>query len=403
MSRLRTEKFSKKPGATIPKLKLKESNEELPGSVPFDLSADVLEISLGPQHPSTHGVFRMDVALDGETVVKLKPVFGYLHRNHEKIGENTSYLGSMPYTDRLDYFCSLTNNWAYALAVEKLAGFQPPERAEYIRVITAELTRLQNHACLIGFLIHDMGALGTPLMYAFRERERILDLFESLTGSRMMCNYMRFGGCRVDLPAGWLDQVAGVLQRFPRFLDEFEALLSENEILLSRSQGVGVLPAALAINSSVTGPMLRASGVDYDLRKVDHYGIYDRFAFRVPLGDHGDCYDRYMIRLLEMRESLKILEQAVAQIPPGPIIDAKAKLRNFRPKPGEAYGRIEAPKGELGFYLISDGSPNPYRYRVRPPSFINLTILEDMCLGHKVADVVVILGSVDIVLGEVDR
>jgi len=363
----------------------------------------LLEISMGPQHPSTHGVFRMNVLLDGERVVKLKPVFGYLHRNHEKIAENETYLGSMPYTDRLDYFCSLTNNWAYALAVEKLAGIEVPERAQYLRVITAELTRLQNHACLIGFLLQDMGASGTPLMYAFREREKILDLFEALTGARMMCNYMRFGGCRVDMPAGWLDQARKVVQAFPKFLDEFEQLLLSNEILMERTQGVGVLSKELAINSAVSGPMARASGVNYDLRKVDRYGIYDRFSFRVPLGAHGDVYDRYMIRVLEMRESVKILEQAMREIPAGPIVDPKTKIRGFRPKPGEAYGRIEAPKGELGFYLISDGSPNPYRYRVRPPSLINLTVLEDMCLNRNVADVVIILGSIDIVLGEVDR
>jgi NADH-quinone oxidoreductase subunit D len=368
-----------------------------------EFEGELLEVAMGPQHPSTHGVFRMDVVLDGERVMKLKPVFGYLHRNHEKIAEHTSYLGSMPYTDRLDYFCSLTNNWAYALAVEQLAGLQAPERAEYIRVITAELTRLVNHTCLIGFLLQDMGASGTPLMYAFREREKVLDLFESLTGARMMCNYMRFGGCRCDLPPGWLEQARQVVESYPRFLDEFERLLSENEILIARTQGIGVLPKELAINASISGPMLRASGVNYDIRKVDKYGIYDRFPFRVPLGEQGDTFDRYMIRLLEMRESLKILEQALRDIPPGPIIDPKAKIRGFRPKPGEAYGRIEAPKGELGFYLCSDGGPNPYRYRVRPPSLINLTILEDMCLGHIVADVVVILGSVDIVLGEVDR
>jgi NADH-quinone oxidoreductase subunit D len=362
-----------------------------------------LEISMGPQHPSTHGVFRMNVVLDGENVVKLKPVFGYLHRNHEKIAENETYLGSMPYTDRLDYICSITNNWGYALAVEKLAGLQVPERAEYLRVITGELTRLQNHACLLGFLLQDMGASGTPLMYAFRERENILDLFEALTGARMMCNYMRFGGCRVDLPAGWLDQAKKVVAGFPRFLDEYEALLVGNEILMERTQGIGVLSKELAINSAISGPMARASGVNYDIRKVDHYGIYDRFSFRVPLGKHGDVYDRYMIRFLEMRESLKILNDAMRDLPDGPIVDPKWKPRGFRPKPGEAYGRIESPKGELGFYLISDGSPNPYRYRVRPPSLINLTILEDLCLGHNVADVVAILGSVDIVLGEVDR
>ena len=364
---------------------------------------ELLEVAMGPHHPSTHGVFRMDVTLDGERVVNLKPVFGYLHRNHEKIAEGASYLASMPYTDRLDYFCSLTNNWAYALAVEKLVGQQVPERAEYIRVILAELTRIQNHASAVGFLIQDMGASGTPLMYAFREREKILDLFEHLTGSRMMCNYMRFGGCRVDVSAAWLDAARKVVDGLPAFADEFEALLTSNEILMARTQGVGVLRPELAISAGVTGPMLRASGVNYDIRKVDRYGIYDRFNFKVPLGDHWDVYDRFMIRLLELRESIKIAGQALKDIPAGPIMDPKAKIRGFRPKPGEAYGRIEGPKGELGFYLISDGSPNPYRYRVRPPSLVNLTILEDMCLGHNVADVVLILGSVDIVLGEVDR
>ena len=382
---------------------LAPKNYELRPKLSDDGETELLEVSMGPHHPSTHGVFRMDVVLDGERVVKLKPVFGYLHRNHEKIAEGTSYLGSMPYTDRLDYFCSLTNNWAYALSVEKLAGLQVPERAEYIRVITAELTRLQNHICLIGFLMQDMGALGTPLMYAFREREKILDLFESLTGARMMCNYMRFGGCRVDLPPGWLQQAQKVVDEFPTFLDEFEALLTGNEIIIARSQGIGVLSKELAVSAGVTGPALRAAGVNYDIRKVDNYGIYDRFEFRVPLGDHGDVYDRYMVRVLEMRESLKILQQALKGIPAGPIIDPKAKLRGFRPKAGEAYGRIEAPKGELGFYLISDGGPNPLRYRVRPPSLINLTILEDMCLGSTIADAVITLGSVDIVLGEVDR
>ena len=364
---------------------------------------ELLEVAMGPHHPSTHGVFRMDVALDGERVVKLKPVFGYLHRNHEKIAEKASYLAAMPYTDRLDYFCSLTNNWAYALAVEKLAGLEVPERAEYIRVITAEMTRIQNHASAIGFLMQEMGASGTPLMYAFREREKILDLFEELTGSRMMCNYMRFGGCRVELPNGWLDKVKTIVAGLPHFIDETEQLLTGNEILMARSQGVGILKSDLAVNAGVTGVMLRCTGVNYDIRKVDHYGIYDRFKFRVPLGDHGDIYDRYMLRVLEMRESVEILRQALKDVPGGPIMDPKSKIRGFRPKPGEAYGRIEAPKGELGFYLISDGTGNPYRYRVRPPSLINLTILEDMCLGQNVADVVLIFGSVDIVLGEVDR
>lgn len=367
------------------------------------LEGELLEVSMGPQHPSTHGVFRMNVALEGEIVRKLKPVFGYLHRNHEQIGERTSYLGNMPYTDRLDYFCSMTNNWAYALSVEKLAGIEVPERAQYLRVILAELTRLQNHTSLLGFLLSDMGAWGTPLMYAFREREKILDLFESLSGSRMMCDYMRFGGCRVDASAEWMEQAKRIVSDYPRFLDEFEELILQNEIVIARTQEVGKLPAELAVNAGITGPMLRASGVNYDIRKVDGYGIYPRFKFRVPLGDHGDCYDRLMMRALEMRESIDILQQAFEQLPPGPIVNPKVKVRAFKPPVGEAYGRIEGPKGELGFYLISDGGVSPYRYRVRPPSFVNLTILEDMCLGHTVADVMVILGSVDIVMGEVDR
>jgi NADH-quinone oxidoreductase subunit D len=372
-------------------------------AVSDEFHGDLLEVSMGPHHPSTHGVFRMMVTLDGETVVRLKPVFGYLHRNHEKIGENTSYLGSMPYTDRLDYMCSMTNNWAYALAVEKLSGQAVPERAEYLRVILAELTRLLNHTCLAGFLLQDCGASGTPLMYAFREREKILDLFESLSGSRMMCNYQRFGGCRVDAPDAWLGGARALADGYGQFLDEYEALLTGNEILMARTQGIGRLAPELAVSAGVTGPMLRACGVDYDIRKVDGYGLYPRFGFRVPLGAHGDTYDRYMVRVLEMRESIGILQQALRDIPGGPVMDPKAKIRGFRAKPGEAYGRIEGPKGEIGFYLISDGGPNPHRYRVRPPSFVNLTILEDLCLGHSIADAVVILGSIDIVLGEVDR
>jgi NADH-quinone oxidoreductase subunit D len=366
-----------------------------------DLDTSLLEVSMGPHHPSTHGVFRMDVKLDGETVVDLKPVFGYLHRNHEKLAENMSYLSNMPFTDRLDYLNSMTNNWAYALAAEQLVEIEVPERAEYLRVIMSELTRLVNHTCLVGFFINDLGALGTPLLYAFREREKILDLFEEASGARMMCNYFRFGGLRKDVPDGWLDRARKVVDDFPSFLDEYEKLLCENEIILSRTQGIGVLPRDLAVNAGITGPMLRASGVNYDLRKVDAYGIYNRFNFRVPYGEVGDSYDRFMVRMLEMRESLGILKQALEDIPEGPVMGNAPRV--FKPKPQEVYGRIEGPKGELGFYLIADGTPKPYRYRVRPPSFINLTVLRDMCLGQKVADAVVILGSIDIVLGEVDR
>ncbi len=365
--------------------------------------ANTLDVSLGPQHPSTHGVFRMNVTLEGETVVKLKPVFGYLHRNHEKIAEGNSYLAAMPYTDRLDYICPLTNNWAYAVAVEKLAGIEVAERAEYIRVIVGELTRLQNHTAFLGFILGDMGAWGTALMYAFREREKILDLFEALTGARMMCNYMRFGGCRCDLPPGWIEGARKVVDNFPAFLDEMEALLTGNEILLARLQGVAPLSGARAINGGMSGPVLRASGVDYDIRKADAYGVYSRFKFRVPRGEVGDCYDRFMLRVLEARESIVILKQAIDGLPGGPVINPKAKIRGFRPPAGEAYGRIESPKGELGFYIISDGSDRPYRFRIRPPSLINLTLLEELCVGTKIADVMIILGSIDIVLGEVDR
>lgn len=369
---------------------------------------ETLEINLGPQHPSTHGVFRMNVVLEGETVVRLKPVMGYLHRNHEQIAENMSYAATMPYTDRLDYFNSMSNNFGYSLAVEKLAGIEVPDRAEYIRVIMAELTRLVNHISVIGFLLNDLGAFFTPVLYAFREREKILDIFEEISGSRMMCNYFRFGGVKTDLSLKTIARIEGIIRAFPRFLDEFQTLLTKNEILCMRCQNVGVLPPGLAVNASITGPMLRASGVNYDIRKVDAYSIYKRFSFKVPLGEKGDVYDRYYVRVLEMYESLKILEQALKEIPQGEIMNKKMAPfvkapRNFKPAVGEAYARVESPKGELGFYVVSDGTPQPWRYHVRAPSLINLTILEDMCIGHKLADAIVILGSVDIVLGEVDH
>ncbi len=370
--------------------------------------SQMLEINFGPQHPSTHGVFRMNVFLEGEKICALKPVMGYLHRNHELIAENLPYAAVMAYTDRLDYFNSMANNFGYALAVEKLADIEAPERAAYLRVIMAELARIVNHLMLIGFLLNDLGAFFTPVLYAFREREKILDIFEEVSGSRMMCNYFRFGGVKRDVSAETLAAIKKIVAGFPAFLEEFEALLTENEILCMRCQNVGVLPADLAVNAGITGPVLRASGVNYDLRKVDAYGLYDRFDFKVPLGKKGDVYDRYYVRVLEMRESLKILEQALAKIPQGDILNKKAlpflkAPRNFKPAVGEAYGRIESPKGELGYYLVSDGTPQPWRYHVRAPSLINLTVLEDMCVGQKVADAIIILGSIDIVLGETDR
>ncbi len=373
------------------------------GSDGKSLKTERIVVNLGPQHPSTHGVFRMVVTLEGETIVDLEPVMGYLHRNHEKIGERNTYIMNMPYTDRLDYICSMSNNFGYALAVEKLMGVQPPERAEYIRVMMAELTRIVNHLWAIGFLLNDLGAFFTPALYAINERELILDVFEAVSGSRMMCNYFRFGGVARDLPEGVLDTVKElVFERLPRRIDEIDRYLTENEIVRARCEGVGVLPPDKAVALSASGPVLRASGIPYDVRRADPYSIYDRLDFDVAVRYNGDIYDRYLIRVDEMRQSVRILQQVVRDIPDGPIMAGKP-VYQVRVPPGEAYGRVEGPKGELGFYVVSNGKPNPWRYHIRAPSFINLTSLAEMCKGQKVADVVAILGSIDIVLGEVDR
>jgi NADH-quinone oxidoreductase subunit C/D len=367
------------------------------------IKTDHLVVNMGPQHPSTHGVFRMVVSLDGETIIALKPVMGYLHRNHEKIGERNTYLQNMPFTDRLDYICSMSNNFGYALAVEKLMAIQPPERAEYIRVMMAELTRLSSHSMSVGFLLNDLGAYFTPALYALEERELILDIFEAVSGSRMMCNYFRFGGVARDLPEGVLEKMRELaFDRLPRKIDEWDRYLTKSEIVQSRCVGVGVLTSEQAIALSAAGPILRASGVPYDVRRADPYSIYDRFDFDVVVRYNGDIYDRYLVRLEEMRQSCRILQQAIKEIPEGPIQTGKPQYQ-VRVPAGESYGRVEGPKGELGFYILSNGKPNPVRYHVRAPSFINLTALSTMCTGNKVADAVVILGSVDIVLGEVDR
>jgi len=378
----------------------------LPGGVQIaELETDQFVVSMGPQHPSTHGVFRLNLRVDGETIIGLKPVMGYMHRNHEKIGERNTFLMNFPFTDRLDYLTSMGNNFGYALAVEQLMGDdgKPPERAEYIRVIMAELTRIVSHMWSIGFLLNDLGAFFTPALYAIEERELILDLFEWAAGSRMMCNYFRFGGVAFDLPPGWIERCRGIVNdRIGKKIDELDRYLSGNEIVLDRTKGVGVLTREQAINFSTAGPVLRASGVPYDIRRAAPYGIYDRFDFNVITKQNGDLYDRYYIRLEEMRESARILKQAVRDIPNGPIIPGK-KSYQIKVPAGEAYSRVENPKGELGFYVVADGSPTAYRYHVRSPSFINLTALEAMCLGYTIADVVGILGSLDIVLGEVDR
>ncbi len=368
-----------------------------------ELDTDQITVNLGPQHPSTHGVFRMVVTLDGETIVDLKPVMGYLHRNHEKIGERNTFIMNMPFTDRLDYLSSMSNNFGYALAVEKLMGAKVPERAEYIRIIMAELTRISNHLWAIGFLLNDLGAYFTPALYAIEERELILDVFEATAGSRMMCNYFRFGGVARDFPEGVLEKIRRIVfDRLTRKIDELDTYLSKNEIVRTRCEGVGVLTPEQAIALSTCGPVLRASGVPYDVRRADPYSIYERFDFDVAVRYHGDIYDRYMIRVDEMRESVRILQQALQQIPEGEIYEGKAQYQ-VRVPAGEAYGRVEGPKGELGFYVVSNGKPNPWRYHVRAPSFINLNALGEMCKGNKVADAVGILGSIDIVLGETDR
>jgi NADH-quinone oxidoreductase subunit C/D len=378
----------------------------LPSGVEIsELETDQFMISMGPQHPSTHGVFRMNLRVDGETIIGLKPVMGYMHRNHEKIGERNTFLMNFPFTDRLDYLTSMGNNFGYALAIEQLMGddSKPPERAEYIRVIMAELTRIASHMWSIGFLLNDLGAFFTPALYAIEERELILDLFEWAAGSRMMCNYYRFGGVAFDLPKGWVERCRGIVfDRLDKKIDELDRYLTENEIVMDRCTGVGILTAEQAVDFSTAGPVLRASGVPYDIRRVAPYSIYDRFDFNVITRSHGDVYDRYYVRLQEMRESVKILKQALRDLPEGPILPGK-KTYQIKVPAGEAYSRVENPKGELGYYVVSDGTGTAYRYHVRSPSFINLTALEQMCLGHTVADVVGILGSVDIVLGEVDR
>src|SRR5258708_3743316 len=367
------------------------------------IKTDRIIVNMGPQHPSTHGVFRVAVVLDGETIVSMKPVMGYLHRNHEKIGERNTFLQNMPYTDRLDYFNSMSNNWGYSLAVEKLMNIKVPERAEYLRLIMAELSRIQNHFILVGTLLADLGAFFTPTLYAFEERELILDIFEAVAGTRMMCNYHRFGGAVRDLPEGVLEKIKGLVdERLPRKLDEFDRFLTQNELMISRMRGVKVIDGEDAIKYSITGPVLRAAGIPYDIRRAQPYGIYDRFDFDVALRHNEDLYDNYLIRMYEIGQSIRILKQAVKQLPEGPVITGKP-LYQVRVPAGESYGRIEAPKGELGFYVISTGKPNPWRYHIRAPSFINITALEKMCTRKKIADFVAILGVIDIVRGALDR
>ncbi len=382
---------------------LYESLKKIQQEPTAGMKTDRIIVNLGPQHPSTHGVFRMVAVLEGETIVEIKPVLGYLHRNHEKLGERSTFLQIIPFTDRLDYVSSMSNNFGYVLAVEKLMNQKPSERADYLRVMMAELTRLSSHLMAVGFLLNDLGAYFTPALYALEERELILDIFEATSGSRMMCNYMRFGGVARDLPEGVLEKVRHLaFERLPRKIDEIDRYLTDNEIVRARCEGVGVLTPEQAIALSCAGPMLRASGVPYDIRRADPYSIYEQLEFDVAIGVHGDVYDRYLVRLEEMRQSVRILQQVINRLPEGPIMSCKPAYQ-VRVPAGEAFGRVEGPKGELGYYVVSTGKPNPWRYHVRAPSFVNITSLAPMCRGGKIADAIVILGATDIVLGEVDR
>jgi NADH-quinone oxidoreductase subunit D len=365
------------------------------------LETEPVVVNLGPQHPSTHGVFRLRVIMDGETIQDVEPIFGYLHRGTEKLAEERSYTQVVTLTDRLDYTAAMSNNLAYVLAVEKLAGIEAPERGMYLRVIAAELQRIAAHLIFVGFALDELGAFHTPLLYGFRERERILDLFEMLCGARITVSYMRPGGVHQDAPADFWPALDRFLADMPHYLDELQGLIAENEIVVARTKGLAVLPAAKAINCSMSGPVLRASGVAWDLRKMDPYDVYDRMQFDIPVGSNGDTYDRLLVRLYEARQSLRIVGQARREIPGGPV---RAQAPYFiRPPVGEAYGHVEAPKGELGFYLVSQGGIAPYRCKIRSPSFINLTALKEMLVGYKVADLVVIFGSIDVNMGEVDR
>ncbi len=359
-----------------------------------------LMVNMGPQHPSTHGVFRLVIWVDGERIVKVEPHIGYLHRGSEKICESEQYSQIVTLFDRLDYVGNLNNELAFCLAVEKLTETVVPERAEYIRVILCELNRIASHMLFYGVYGLDAGAT-TPMLYGFRERERVQELFESVTGARMMHNYIRIGGVKEDVPDDFDENVLVLLDHLKRGIDECDSLLSQNEMFLARTKGVGIITGEDALDYGVTGPALRASGVIEDVRVTDPYSIYSRFDFGIPVGSNGDCWDRYYVRVEEMRESIKIVEQAISDIPNG---DISAKVRRIiRPPVGEVFVRTESPRGDLGVFLVSDGSDKPYRVKVRPPSFANLQALEYMLKETYIADAVLVLGSIDIIMGEVDR
>ncbi len=388
--------------------------------------AESMVLNMGPQHPSTHGVLRVILELDGETVVAARPDIGYLHTGIEKTCEAKTYSQAITLTDRIDYLAPLSNNLGYCLAVEKLLNLEVPKRAQYIRVLLTELTRIASHLVWLGTHAIDLGAMSV-FLYCFREREEIMKIFEMVSGQRMMTSYFRIGGLALEPPAGWVDRVARFLEAFPSHIAEYEDLLTHNRIWHIRTKGVGHLTPEDAIAMGVSGPTLRAAGVSYDVRKFFPYSSYDEFEFDVPTRTESDCYARYLVRVAEMRESLKIVRQATGKVPaegpiraeaPGIIPPQREKMKTemealiyhfkiftegFSPPPGEVYQRIESPRGELGCYVASDGSPKPMRVKFRTPSFVNLQALPMLVSGRLVADVVACIGTLDIVLGEIDR
>jgi len=384
-----------------------------------------MTINMGPQHPATHGVLRIELELDGEIVVRATPFIGYLHRGVEKLAEVKTYHQALTLTDRLDYTAALSNNLAYCVAVERLLNLEVPKRGQYLRVILAELTRISAHLLWLGTHALDIGAM-TVFFYTFREREFLTDIIELMTGSRLTPSFIRIGGLAKDAPEGFLEMVRSFVDKFPDRVKEYETLLTDNIIWRSRTKGVGSISGPDAVSFGVTGPVLRASGVNYDVRKAHPYSSYEDFDFEIPLGEAGDVFDRYSVLLREMLQSHRILDQAIDRLPKGAVNadapqylpppkedvsrDMAALIRHFKlmeesfkPPVGEAYGSIEGPKGELGFYLVSDGSNKPLRFRIRPPSMLNLGALPKMIVGRMVADVIAAIGSIDIVLGEIDR
>ena len=360
----------------------------------------VMTLNMGPQHPSTHGVLRVKLRLDGEKVVGSECIIGYLHRGVEKIAEHRTYQQFAPYVDRMDYVAAVSNGLGYCEAVEKLMGAEAPPRARVIRTILTELQRIASHLLWLGTHALDIGAL-TPVFYCFREREEILKIFEKYCGARLTTHAFRIGGLLYEAYDGLEKDVERFCKDFEHKIDEYEQLLTENRIWVGRTKGIGVLTAQEAVDLAASGPVLRATGVKWDIRKAMPYAAYDQYEFEIPTGRNGDTYDRYLVRIAEMRQSRRICLQAIENIPTGPIMARIGKV--LKPPPGEVYHSIEAPKGELGYYIVSDGTQQPYRVRIRPPSFINLQTFDRMVRGHLVADVVAIIGTIDIVLGEVDR